>query len=155
VVDDRVARDAICERVEAVLDAQIAEVAVKAQQYLLGHVVCGVRVADPPADEAAEAFVQAGEELVSVRGARFYWHPQPAEAGSSSQHSAFSAGSQQITCITGLQQRVLGWFGAGAGGVCGWSSIDVPLVSRFNEADENDREWMQTGPLVSTDTGKA
>jgi hypothetical protein len=103
---------------------------VKAQQYLLGHVVCGVRVADPPADEAAQAFVKAGEKLVSGRGARFYWHPQLAEPGSSSQHSAFSGGSQQITCTTGLQQRALGWFGGGAGWVSVWSSIDGPLVSR-------------------------
>jgi hypothetical protein len=121
---------------------------VKAQQYLLRHVVCGVRVADPPADEAAEAFVKAGEELVSGRGARFYSHPQPAEAGLSSQHSAFSAGSQQVAWTAGVQQAALGWFGGGAGVVSVCWSIDAPLV-RFNEADENDREWMQTGPLVN------
>src|SRR5215210_8615797 len=81
VVDDRVACDAMGERVEAVLDAQIAEAAVQPQQHLLGHVVGGVRVADPPADEAAKAFVKAGEELVSERGACLYWHPQLARAG--------------------------------------------------------------------------
>ena len=155
MVDDRVARDAIGERVEPVLDAQIAEAAVKAQQYLLGDVVCSVRVADAPADEAAEAFVKAGEELVSGRGARFYSHPQLAGAGSSSQHSAFSGGSQQVARAAELQQPALAWCGGGAGVVSVWSSIDASLVGRFNEADENDREWMQTGPLVSSDTGKA
>jgi hypothetical protein len=30
-----------------------------------------------------------------------------------------------------------------------WWSIEASLVGRFNEADENDREWMQTGPLVN------
>jgi hypothetical protein len=128
---------------------------VKTQQHLLGDVVCGVRVADPPADEAAQAFVKAAEELVFGRGARSYRHPQPAGARSSSQHSAFSGGSQQVACTAGAQQATLGWSGGGVGMVSVWSSIDASLVTRFTEADGNDREWMQTGPLVSSDTGKA
>jgi hypothetical protein len=123
---------------------------VQPQQYLLGHVVCGVRVADPPADEAAKAFVKAGEEFVSGRGARFYWHPQLAGAGLSSQHSAFSEGAQQVACTAGLQQAAFGsGVGGGAGVVSVWWSTGAPLVGRFNEADENDREWMQTGLLVN------
>jgi hypothetical protein len=128
---------------------------VKAQQHLLGDVVCGVGVADAPAHEAAEASVQTGEALVCGRGACFYWHPQPAVAGLSSQHSAFSEGAQQVACAAGAQQGALGWFGGGAGVVSVWSSIDASLVRRLNEADENGRERMQGGPLVSTDTGKA
>lgn len=130
---------------------------MEAQQDVLGDVVCGVRVADPPADEAAEAFVKAGEELVSGSGTRFYTHPQPAGALSSPQHSAFSVSSQQVACTAGAQQAVVGWCGAGAGAgvVSVWLSIGASLVSGFNERDENDREWMQTGPLVSSDTGKA
>jgi hypothetical protein len=123
---------------------------VQPQQYLLSHVVCGVRVADPPADEAAKAFVKTGEELVAGRRARFYWHPQPVDAGLWSQHSAFREGAEQVACTAGLQQAAFGsGVGGGAGVVSVWRSIGVPLVGRFNEADENDREWMQTGPLVN------
>jgi hypothetical protein len=123
---------------------------VQPQQYLLGHVVCGVGVADPPADEAAKAFVKAGEELVSERGACFYWHPQLARAGLSSQHSAFSEGAQHVACTAGLQQATFGSGGGGGAGVMSvWWSIEASLVGRFNEADEKDREWMQTGPLVN------
>jgi hypothetical protein len=66
-----------------------------------------------------------------------------------------SAGSQQVACTAGAQQAALGCFGGGAGVVSVWSSIDASLVGRFNEADENDRKWMQTGPLGNADTGKA
>jgi len=128
---------------------------VKAQQNLLGHVLCGVRVADPPADEVAETFVKAVEELVCRRRGGLYSHPQLAESRLSSQHSAFSAGSQQVCCAAGAQQAALGPVGSGVGLACVWSSIGAPGVWRFDEADENGREWMQTGPLVSSDTNKA
>ena len=91
VVDDRVACDAMGERVEAVLDAQIAGAAVQPQQHLLGHVVYGVGIADPPADEAAKAFVKARDELVSRRRARFYWHPQLAAA-------CLSTAARRLSC---------------------------------------------------------
>jgi hypothetical protein len=123
---------------------------VQPQQYLLGHVVCGIRVADPPADEAAKAFVKAGEELVSGRRAHSYWHPHPVEVGLSSQHSAFSEGAQQVACTAGVQQAASGsGVGGGAGVVFVVWSIDASLVGRFNEADEQDRGWMQTGPRVN------
>jgi hypothetical protein len=71
----------------------------------------------------------------------------------SSQHFAFCCGSQQVARTGGLQQGALGWFGGGGVKVLSVCfSIDVPLVGLFNEVDENSREGMRTGLLVSTDT---
>src|SRR5215217_1497634 len=67
VIDDRVARDAVGERVEPVLDSQLADAAVKAQQHLLRDVLGGVRVADSPADEALQALVEISPEHVRWR----------------------------------------------------------------------------------------
>jgi hypothetical protein len=83
-----------------------------------------------------------------------YRHPQLTEAGSSSQQSALSVGSQQVACTAGTQQRAGGRSGAGAGVVSVWSSIATPLVRRFTKEDEDDPKGMQIGS-VETATAKA
>jgi len=64
VVDDGVTCDAIGERVEPILNSDLTHAPVKAQQDLLGDVVRGVRVADPPPDESAQTLVQIRPEHV-------------------------------------------------------------------------------------------
>lgn len=145
VVGDRVAGDRVGERVEAFVVAQVAYVAMEAQQDILCEVVGGVRVADASTDEGTQPAMDVGPKLVRCWAFWGHRHPQLPDVGSVQQVGRAS-GSQQVRC-TVWSQHAATWsvVGRGADGAVSDGSDSVlisVLWSLIMNGDEPEWKWM-------------
>jgi ABC-type multidrug transport system fused ATPase/permease subunit len=144
VVGDRVAGDGVGERVEALVVAQVAYVAMEAKQDILCEVVGGVRVADASTDEGTQPAMDVGPEFVRRCAFCGQRHLQLPDVGSVQQVGR-SADPQQVRCTAGSQHAAAWSVERGAGGALsdGADSVLISVLwSLIMNGDEREWKWI-------------